>query len=1070
MTGPLGGEGDGRDEGWPPVPRRRLIVALALFMAIPALAQPWTQPGPFQGHPETYARDLYNRYMAARRGAADARGQLAGDRQSTLEDIRASSGSMGDSFRVTIAYGQGADARRAIEQRIRDCETQMAALEGEWSQWCDPGLALGPLCDAGDPRKNLADPVFNPANGLIEYVNRDVVDFRIRYFLEEKERQARTDALRPPLASVVSPGDGTITRGQPEQLAGSLTVGQRLFSASGSFPGGGKNEAIDVGTVSIPAPCRVKCHIVGTPPVPNVWSLYNANSGLDLRFAARLGSGYGIEDSAIALGGLVENNDLTGEGDLPAPGRAHLIIGPPKGSGPLSGGDFPQGFTASVEVVKLLDSARAQGESDLLGGDSINAGAVPTQLRLRDGTLLTVMPGSRVKLTEPSPGMVRVELEAGWVRVTRWGAPHGQSTEITYKGQRLKPRGTDFVVRDLGQTARVEVLEGEVEYETAQGIVSVSAGERSVVGSGSVEPIPGNEIAGLGEPEVDGAPASIAAVDESRAPFGTAELTVSGGRLSEGWVLEDPDHDCTVEGAGSELRITVPTGNDLWDRTSTAPRVLRKATGDFDLEAELEPPATAEEWTGVDFCVKSLGSGLGILTRQMADFRARDYWLPADCWAWTANGGPRLRLWDDTHGPTAWPLGGAGPIQVRLSRRGSLWYASRSTDRGATWDLIGLQRAEAPATAWVGWVFKRQYSPAKSVFVVRSARLVTDARGCLATPQWLTATAAGATVEPAEGRVRFALDGSAIGSAQCLTAATLDGNFDLVVRYDCGADWAHQAGQSRGFAIGACSTDYRDYAYIGGALNNETGVARWHCDMKLNDGWGRYGWEAGLPPQGKLRLVRTDGQLAASYWKGNAWVPLSKWGDRLLKPLHLMLTASNEWGGAVPTAHSVTLTAESLSIGPDYPVEPEASPDPIVATGLGEPGEPPPPQGDPAGAQPQEPVVATEETVAPSPVSGLAIGTGATDDGKPIGEATHFAEATELCAFFRFKEAPVGTKIVIVWLREGTEESRDEMDIDGTGRAWFSLSCRPRFDEGPWEVQLRIGDALVARQAFRIGP
>ncbi len=900
---------------------RHILRTAALFPCLLAVcsavaAQPWAEPGPYEGHPEVYVRDAYARYKQLRERILQARLERDGLRAG----FREISG-VGKLQAGQFIGREEADSlvrKTTLDARIIELESQAVAMEREWDQWLRFPFSLGPLTDI---EQAVEDRSYNPETGQMETRRTDAIDFRIRYFLEETERQRRTDGLHPQLATVFWAGDGQITAAAPEVLAGGVSGGQRLLAKDGSFPGEGRNAPINVGPVTVGSACTLRCYVKGTPPVPQVWSLSNWNTGLHLYFAPALGRGWGRTDEVLTLGGQTENNELTGEVELPCPGRISVMIHPPFGSAPLGGGDFAQSFTSSVEVVKLRADRRAYGGSEVRNGDVITSGAVPTALQLRDGTYVHLRPWSSIKLSEPEPGLTRIELQKGSFRVTGWGWNEGSTVEVIARGKVLRPHGTDFAVSDTGDNAVLHVFDGEVEIEIAEGQrATIGAGHQAWVTDGISVETWGMQLDQTLAEESDGQlirsgpPARLVAQ-----PFGVTTLEVRDGVLPEGWRWEDPRQDATYSAPEpGTFHATVPTDNDLWDLRYGAPCLLRAVTGDFDLEAEAPLPPAASDWTSLDFCVKSPGSCQGLASGQLYHGSAQDYWLLGSCWLWPPAGGFRMTLWDDEHGTPSWPPAPREALRVRLSRRGSTWYAARSVDQGATWHTYAYGTADLPATVWAGWAFRRAATADPlGEFTLRDVRLVSQPLGLGEEPDWHTYTHCG-TVEAGEAQARLALDGSGLGLAQCMTSALLPGDFEIAVAFALDHPWGLEPGRSRYFSLGVRTTDGKNQAYIGGAVNAETGVPRYHSDLRLNGLWGRYQWANGLEASGRLRLARHEGVVSSYYWKDDGWQPLGQWTDEFRMPVHLQLAAGNEWFGQTPAALSVVFRAEDVRAGPDY--------------------------------------------------------------------------------------------------------------------------------------------------------
>lgn len=178
------------------------------------------------------------------------------------------------------------------------------------------------------------------------------------------------------LGQVKSVNRTTLTRSSVAMTPGPL------FSSSGSFSEKGVDAPCDPGQTLGPFPViaggKLTAHLVGTPAVPNQWSLYNYNTSMVIIYEPLIGGMFGAGQEILKLSGQVENNDLSGEATWPGPGRLRAYIGAPGGSGPLTGSCFGQGYSAQAEIVEIYPGMPAQPGAAIQPGDRLTTDSFGT--------------------------------------------------------------------------------------------------------------------------------------------------------------------------------------------------------------------------------------------------------------------------------------------------------------------------------------------------------------------------------------------------------------------------------------------------------------------------------------------------------------------------------------------------------------------------------------------------------------------------------------------------------------------------------------------------------------------
>ncbi len=169
-----------------------------------------------------------------------------------------------------------------------------------------------------------------------------------------------------------------------------------------------------------------------------------------------------------------------------------------------------------------------------------------------------------------------------------------------------------------------------------------------------------------------------------------------------GWgTAIDPDHDCTFFVAEDALLISVP-GSHPHDLaadidTTNAPRVLQSVRGDFTIQVRVEgrfapgEESTKEGRTGYNgAAIVAMSDAQNVVTLARAVLqRPGEEAVPyANFEIRVAGELQRIGLTGDH------PLPKAGPVFLRLERRGSKFLAAVSAD-GISWDV--LEPKEVPA-------------------------------------------------------------------------------------------------------------------------------------------------------------------------------------------------------------------------------------------------------------------------------------------------------------------------------------------------------------------------------------
>lgn len=527
----------------------------------------------------------------------------------------------------------------------------------------------------------------------------------------------------------------------------------------------------------------------------------------------------------------------------------------------------------------------------------------------------------------------------------------------------LIPKGTEFAVETIGEDgAVVRVFDGEVELLTGDGrSITVFAGQQTTLPEGVVSPLDPNAyrsgvVSGVALRDIpldDSGPepygVSVARFHPPLDPFTPAMRQAIGvvdavayGRpvlqdmiesaearfgehvgpgLPPGWIWQEVNRsyanyppgqapaDATweVPEVGT-LRVTVPNENDFWGARDDAPRLLHKVTGDFDLEAEVLLECAGTNFAISEFLAFAPGSSPGYLAGQFyIEGTKSQYLVLGGGWYRQQNLNRVIQL----NRPLADGVDpGDQPIRVRLSRRGDVMKTFWSTDDGQSWVLSSRQVVSLPETMWAGFLFKRMAQdglPSEpAITTLRDVRLATAPLGGMLDRWWDVVPGSG---EVLAGDVDLLMqqDGATPGFVQAYSPWTIEGDFDLIVRYEA-APIQPEPGQQRTIHVAVTSNDGKNHAYIQQLLAADKHA--YSVDMAVDGAWFRWREAPTEDHSGSVRLMRQDGLLSAYYLQGEEWIRLDAWNDGFSGPVYLDLRY--DWTSPEPMETGVRFTVESL--------------------------------------------------------------------------------------------------------------------------------------------------------------
>ena len=419
-------------------------------------------------------------------------------------------------------------------------------------------------------------------------------------------------------------------------------------------------------------------------------------------------------------------------------------------------------------------------------------------------------------------------------------------------------------VKGEGKEVSASVVSGSITLADA-------AGAETTVGKGQQVQLPTGKIAAYNVAGDDGGttggiPLRKLLVDNDLpADYDIYEPIFINDQIPEDWILEDPKQDTVIKTPDPfSVVLTVPDGNDLWSDRADAPRLLHRATGDFDLQGEMLLQTKATNLVYVQFVLKAPGTMIGALKDQMGGSTgAADYLLLPSSW-YAADGQNRIGclIWEKR----VCPAGPSDFLHVRLTRRGDVFTTYTSLD-GEHWNLHSQQTLILPDTLWTGWLAKRMANDGMTkepaVVTLRNIRLDTGPRHWIPWPEWDFDQLDG-RVEVQDNQVTLTMDGTKLGQVYATQGEPIEGDFDVIAAYETDA-WKGEAGKRPGLGLTITDLDrskgseaYQRRVYVN-ALQAEDGKTPPFIgtDLKIGNLWQQYDKAKFTPgSQGKFRIIR----------------------------------------------------------------------------------------------------------------------------------------------------------------------------------------------------------------------
>jgi len=416
---------------------------------------------------------------------------------------------------------------------------------------------------------------------------------------------------------------------------------------------------------------------------------------------------------------------------------------------------------------------------------------------------------------------------------------------------------------------------------------------------------------------------SVAPGISSPQPYGTVQPRVSSSGLPADWLWQDPSGSARLSGVDTNtVKVTVPSGNDLWGGTSTAPRLLHKVTGDFSLQGRVNLACKCTNLATAEFLLYAPGSSPGYVARQMDSAgMSSQYQILGGGWLRmqgldTLTALDYAQMSDNPKAPDK-------PVWLRLTRQGDLWRTYSSMD-GKTWLLTGRQTVAVPDTVWVGWVFKRVaddgLTRVQATTTLQNLSLTTMPRGTLPDATWdvpqLPATPQSVGTVTLNGdQAHLALSSKPLGTIAAFRNGVLTGDFDAIVWFNV-QRWTQKPGQTHRLWLAVQDVDGKNYAYVG-LFENPTMAHGYYTDLMLNGQWDDF---QGLPStdwQGELRIVRTGSVISTYVLSGDSgqWKRIDQFNTGFVQPVWLEVAADNAYQATAPASVTEDFTVVWVETG-----------------------------------------------------------------------------------------------------------------------------------------------------------
>ncbi len=690
-----------------------------------------------------------------------------------------------------------------------------------------------------------------------------------------------------------------------------------IWAGGGGFPEKPVNEPCDpaqvYGPFDIQGGARAVAELVGSPPVPNTWSLFNANTSMTVTFTPKTGSTFGPSEFLAGLAGQVGNANLKQEFDIPGPGQLLITIGAPRGSGPLTGSCFGQSYSASLKVMEMKAESSARSGTSFDTGDKVSSDVSPVTLVMEEGTKLLLHQYSSVSFSRDAQGRPVVRLEKGSIHFI---SPKGGSQPIVVQvlDKTIVRKGTEFIVRNDSEVQLVSVVEGSVTVNgMAGGSVTVNAGKELNLANGNLYDY---QYADDNRNRMhDIRLGDLFFGDYTPEQAGTVAGPTFASPLDGGWIWQDPGYNTEFTVNNGQVRMVVPHGKCMGAYCDNSPVLMHKVTGDFDLQTRALLIGPNDRWVELDFMLYAPDSFIGLNSKQTIEDSLLVHTRTVGA-GWS-------RVWNRSmlkNMDQSFQYGGKEvpdkPVLLKLTRRGDQFRSYWSLDNGKTWNLGTHELITVPETLYTGWlaIYGGDYpgEPAKATITLSDIRLTSAPSNSLPLPEWNyvyrqgSASGAGQSVE-------LTLDGSTAGDVTAYRSEVLTGDFEVVASYEADA-WEQSPGDSRGFSLVAETLDGNKLAFVG-PFQNDNYKLQFHTNFNIG-GVPRGSWQRleGAGFNGRLMLKRVGSVLQAFVEIDGEWVQIDKgYADLVSEPVVVAVQAYNNFEAAHPADVNVKFTLEKIT-------------------------------------------------------------------------------------------------------------------------------------------------------------
>jgi len=697
-----------------------------------------------------------------------------------------------------------------------------------------------------------------------------------------------------------------------------------IWSGGGSF----KEKAVDqpcdpaqeFGPFEVSGGATAVAAIDGNPPVPNVWSLFNANSSLHITFKPKTGATFGMGEYLVGLAGQVGNSHLSQEFDIPGPGLLSIAVVAPRGGGPLSGACFGQGYSASIKVLKMKEESSARSGTVFGSGDRVTSAGSPVIMVMEDGTKLEVFPYSTASFDRDANGRPVVRLEKGRIQFT--SPKQGGKPIVVQVGNTTTIRkGTKFIARNDADYQSISVGEGSVTVSgIGNGNIEVGSGKEINLATGDVydfEYVDDNRYR-MHNLRID----DLFLGDAAPEPAGTVSGPTAASPMDGGWIWQDPGYETKLEVTNGQVKMTVPHGKCAGVYCDNSPVLMHKVSGDFDLQTTALLQGPNDRWVEMDFILYAPDSFIGLNSKQATEDSLLTHTRMVGA-GWS-------RVWGRSmlkNMNQSFQYGGKEipdkPVQLKLTRRGDLFRSYWSLDNGSTWNLSAHEQIAVPETLYTGWLSiyggDTPGDPAKSALTLSNIKLTSAPLNSLPNPDWDYVYRQGVASGSGDS-IELKLDGSALGDVTAYRSEVLPGDFEIIASYEA-EPWQHQQGQSRGFSLMAETIDGNKVAYVG-AFQNDYNKYQFQTNFNIG-GVVRGGWEKmeGAGFTGRLKLARVGSVIHAYVELDGEWVLIDKgYADQVSEPVMTGVQVFNNQESTTPSAVKANFAIEQITGVPEIKV------------------------------------------------------------------------------------------------------------------------------------------------------